>query len=226
MEIVFYPHPALRQRAGDITCIDDALRSAVREMFELMYSANGVGLAANQVGLPLRFFVMNPSGDRDEPEHEQVVINPIVRNKRGAETDEEGCLSLPSMHGDVRRATDLTVEYFTLEGETVKATLSDFTARVFQHEFDHLEGVLFIDHLPAGEQERFLPRLTELSEQFEATKLRRLSCDRRAGAGRPRDRRRRSGSAELRGWVLTRAGRQSGAFGGWHATGPSSTPAT
>ena len=95
MQIVHYPHPALRWKSSDINQINESLRSTIREMFELMYAANGIGLAANQVGLPLRFFIINLTGEAESTEEELVFINPEIRNRRGQEVGEEGCLSLP-----------------------------------------------------------------------------------------------------------------------------------
>lgn len=154
MDIVHFPHPALRFKSGDVTQIDDRFRAVIREMFELMYSSGGVGLAANQVGIPLRFFVFNPSGEREEREGEQVFINPVIRNRRGSVVGEEGCLSLPSLFGEVRRAQTIVIEAFNLEGEELRGALDDLPARIFQHELDHLDGVLFIDRLtPEGRAE-------------------------------------------------------------------------
>ena len=104
MQIVNYPHPALRWESSDVTRIDDKLRATIQEMFHLMYAAKGIGLAANQVGLPLRFFIVNLSGDADNTDEELVFINPDIKNRRGQEEGEEGCLSLPGLYADVKRA--------------------------------------------------------------------------------------------------------------------------
>lgn len=162
MDIVHFPHPALRFKSGDVTQIDDRFRAVVREMFDLMYAANGVGLAANQVGIPLRFFVFNPSGERELREEEHVFINPVIRNRKGSVVGEEGCLSLPSLFGDVRRAETIVIEAFNLEGEELRGTLEDLPARVFQHELDHLDGVLFIDRLSAEGRAALDARLGEM----------------------------------------------------------------
>jgi peptide deformylase len=103
----------------------------------------------------LRFFVFNPSGEREIREEERVFINPVIRNRKGSVVGEEGCLSLPNLFGDVRRAETIVIEAFNLEGEELRGTLEDLPARVFQHELDHLDGVLFIDRLsPEGYAER------------------------------------------------------------------------
>ena len=98
LEIVKYPHPALRYASRPIMEIDDALRSTVREMFELMYEARGIGLAANQVALPFRFFVLNLTADPEQRDQEQVFINPEIVKRHSSAEGEEGCLSLPGLY--------------------------------------------------------------------------------------------------------------------------------
>lgn len=168
MDIVHYPHPVLRFKSGDVTRIDDRFQSAVREMFELMYAAKGIGLAANQVGLPLRFFVINPSGDPAIKEEELVFINPIIKNRTGSAVGEEGCLSLPGLYGDVRRAEEVVVEAFDLTGQGFRATLDDLPARVVQHEYDHLEGTLFIDRVAEQTLRELEPKLKPFAETYAA----------------------------------------------------------
>lgn len=147
LELVEYPHPALFRRSRPLATIDDGLREAVEQMFEIMYASGGVGLAANQVALPYRLFVMNPEGRKGAGE-EIVVINPVLSHPRGSAVEEEGCLSLPGLRMDVRRPERVLLEAFSLEGEPIRADLDGFPARIVQHEFDHLEGRLFTDRLP------------------------------------------------------------------------------
>jgi peptide deformylase len=161
MEIVRFPHPALRFKSTDVSRIDEPFRAVVREMFELMYAARGVGLAANQVGIPLRFFVFNATGEREAADQEHVFVNPVIRNRKGSIVGEEGCLSLPGLFGDVRRAEEIIVECFDLSGQPVRTTLTELPARVVQHEYDHIDGVLFLDRVS---QER----LGELRAEVEA----------------------------------------------------------
>ncbi|MCA9055285.1 MAG: peptide deformylase [Planctomycetaceae bacterium] len=168
MEIVHYPHPVLRFKSGDVTRIDDRFQAAVREMFELMYAANGIGLAANQVGLPLRFFIMNPSGDPDIPEEEFVLINPVIKNRKGNVIGEEGCLSLPGLYGDVRRAEEIVVEAFDLSGQGIRATLTELPARVVQHEFDHIDGTLFIDRISEQQLRELDAKLAPFVDNFNS----------------------------------------------------------
>jgi peptide deformylase len=116
-------------------------------MFEIMYDSHGVGLAANQVALPYRMFVVNPTGDPDSGE-ELAFLNPTLSRPRGTAIQEEGCLSLPGLRADVRRPQRVIIEAWDLNGQPIRIDLDGFLARVVQHEFDHLEGRLFTDRLP------------------------------------------------------------------------------
>jgi peptide deformylase len=147
LSLVEYPHPALRRRARPLARIDDALRAAAARMFEIMYEAQGVGLAANQVALPYRMFVINVAGERGAGE-ELVFVNPVLSRPRGTAVQEEGCLSLPGVRMDVRRPERIVVDAWTLDGDPLHLDLDGLLARVVQHEFDHLEGRLFTDRLP------------------------------------------------------------------------------
>lgn len=147
MQIVPYPHPALSFKSVDVTQIDSTLRQTVRQMFDLMYAAKGIGLAANQVGLPFRFFIVNLQARPGLPDEELTFLNPILSRKRGSDLDEEGCLSLPGLYGDVRRAEALVVEAFDLDGQAFQMDLNDLEARVMQHEHDHLDGIMFTDRM-------------------------------------------------------------------------------
>jgi len=143
--------------------VDAELRKTVAEMFDLMYEARGVGLAANQVDLPYRVFVTNPEGERAAKEAEFVFINPVFRERKGMAEAEEGCLSLPGLYGMVKRPEQVEINAFNLAGEEVNYQLSGLFARIVQHEFDHLDGVLFIDRLsPTG-----LMALSESLAEFE-----------------------------------------------------------
>ncbi len=138
----------------------------VEQMFELMYSARGIGLAANQVGLPYRLFVINPAGDKDEKDQEFVFINPRITRKNGSETDEEGCLSLPEVFGPVTRATKIVVDAFDLNGQQFELELEDLPARVVQHEYDHVEGILFTDRVPTAALQKIQPQIADFESQF------------------------------------------------------------
>jgi len=147
LEIVNYPHPALRYASRPVTEIDDALRSTVREMFDLMYAAKGIGLAANQVALPFRFFILNLTADPEQKDQEKVFINPEIVKRHSSREDEEGCLSLPGLYGKVKRARKIRVRSYDLEGNLVEHDADELFSRAVQHETDHLDGKLFIDYL-------------------------------------------------------------------------------
>jgi peptide deformylase len=166
MEIVNYPHPALRWKSSDVSRIDDALRGTVREMFELMYAHKGIGLAANQVALPFRFFVANLTGEASEPDEELVFINPQIIKRRGTEIGEEGCLSLPGLYADVKRSAGVVVEAYDLDGQLFRAELDELGARAVQHEIDHLDGVLFIDRLDDIVRQEVEPKVAEFAAEY------------------------------------------------------------
>jgi peptide deformylase len=150
LRIVKYPHPALRHESKPLRRVDGELRKMVREMFDLMYEQKGVGLAANQVELPYRFFILNLEGDPAKaPEY--VFLNPVISRRSGTVESEEGCLSFPEIYAPVKRSEKLVLSAYNLDGEEVNYDLSGFFARAIQHEYDHLDGVLFIDRLtPSG----------------------------------------------------------------------------
>jgi peptide deformylase len=166
MQIVQYPHPALRWKSQPITQIDAELRTTVRKMFDLMYESRGVGLAANQVALPYRLFVVNVSADPEQRDEEHVFINPEIVRRKGSLEDEEGCLSLPELYGPVRRADQIQVEAFDLAGRGVELNLTELPSRIVQHEFDHLDGVLFIDRMSDSARREVEPRLADFEASF------------------------------------------------------------
>jgi peptide deformylase len=151
LRIVQYPHPTLRHVSKPLARVDQELRAAVREMFDLMYEAQGVGLAANQVDLPYRLFVLNLQSDPEAADEEYVFINPVLSERKGTIEAEEGCLSLPGVYGQVKRPEHVLLNAFDLGGEEVTMELEGLFARAVQHEIDHLDGILFIDRLsPTG----------------------------------------------------------------------------
>ena len=166
LAVVPHPHPALRTKAKPVTEINAALRRAVAEMFELMYATEGVGLAANQVARPWRLFVCNPTGEADEKDQERVFLNPEIVQRSGSDVAEEGCLSLPDVFGDVRRAKRITVEAFDLDGNLFSMDLDDLTARVVMHEADHLDGVMFPDRMTNAERAKIATKLADFEHEF------------------------------------------------------------
>jgi peptide deformylase len=141
----------LRHVSKNLRRVDADLHRMVREMFDLMYEARGVGLAANQVDLPYRFFIINLQSDPKAADEEFVFINPVITGRKGMSEAEEGCLSLPSLYGDVKRPERITLNAYGLGGDELTMELDGLFARAAQHEIDHLDGVLFIDRLsPTG----------------------------------------------------------------------------
>ena len=139
--------PVLRQRSTPVATVDDAVRRLVDDLFETMHAAKGVGLAANQVGIARRVAVVDVGEESPPP---LVLINPkIVHASDVVDTAEEGCLSIPEIYGEVERPVGITVEALDRDGRPYKVELSGFKARAAQHEIDHLDGVLFLDHLSA-----------------------------------------------------------------------------
>jgi peptide deformylase len=166
LRIVNYPHPALRYRSRPVTQIDDDLRAVVREMFDLMYAAKGVGLAANQVALPYRFFILNTTADPEQKDQELVFINPEIVKRHSSLEDEEGCLSLPGLYAKVRRAKKIKVQAYNLAGELVEHEAEELFGRAVQHETDHLDGKLFIDYLGILAKHAIKDKLRAFEEQF------------------------------------------------------------
>jgi peptide deformylase len=147
MKIVHYPHPALRHRARALTCIDKKLHLYIGQMWDLMYEARGLGLAATQVALPFQLLLMNITGDPKEKDREEIYINPVIVEHKGTMDGDEGCLSFPDLFQKVRRFKTVTVQAYNIKGEPVEVVASDLAARAWQHEIDHLNGVLYIDKM-------------------------------------------------------------------------------
>ncbi|MCP3892877.1 MAG: peptide deformylase [Desulfobulbaceae bacterium] len=149
-KIYQYPEPVLRKETEIITAFDEKLAHLVEEMVETMYDAPGVGLAAPQIGQSLKLIVVDTSRDSEEDQQQQqhmVIINPQIIKHEGSQVDEEGCLSVPELTAKVNRHKKITVTYQDLTGKEHELTTEDRFAVVLQHEIDHLNGILFIDHL-------------------------------------------------------------------------------
>ena len=146
--------PVLRQRSGEITKVTDVHRRLIKDMIDTMRDAPGVGLAAPQVGVVERIFVWEV-----EEEHGALINPEIVKRSRKKATEEEGCLSLPGLVYPVERSLEVVVRALDENGATIEIAGEDLLARVFQHEIDHLDGVLFIDHLTEGERKEALATL-------------------------------------------------------------------
>jgi peptide deformylase len=147
-----------------VTRFDDELRRLAADMHAAMAAAKGVGLAAPQVGISARILVLNPSG---KPEDALTLVNPVLSLDEGSESGEEGCLSFPGIYAEVERAATLRVDAQDLTGGTIRRELSGFVARIVQHEFDHLEGVLFVDRFSSADKLRARKHLRALEERFK-----------------------------------------------------------
>ena len=170
LRVLRYPHPALRAPNSEVTpdeLADGSIQKVAREMLLVMYAAEGVGLAAPQVGVNKRLMVYNESGDKTKWLQEVVLVNPqIVEFSDTTDVETEGCLSFPKMNGGVQRSKWIKVEAMSLKGKKIKKKYVGWEARIFQHEYDHLDGKVYIDHLNADDQELVAPRLKELIEEF------------------------------------------------------------
>lgn len=158
LKILEYPDPRLRTRAVQIESVDDDIRRLVADMFETMYAAPGVGLAATQVDVHKRVIVMDVSEAKDEP---KCLINPEILEKNGALTSDEGCLSVPGVTDEVERAEQIRVSALAQDGEPMEFEASGLLAVCIQHEMDHLEGKLFVDYLSELKRRRIKKKLSK-----------------------------------------------------------------
>jgi peptide deformylase len=165
LKIIQYPHPTLRHVSKPLVRVDAELCDMIKQMFPMMYEAKGVGLAANQVDLPYRFFIVNEKSDPEKGE-ELVFINPVLSRHKGSAEGEEGCLSLPGLYADVMRSEQVTIDAYNLDGEPVHIEAEGFLARVLQHETDHINGKLFVDRLGTAAQLEVRDAMREFEIQF------------------------------------------------------------
>jgi peptide deformylase len=158
-EILVVPHPVLKQVSERVETVDDALRTLMDDMLETMYAAPGIGLAAVQVGVPKRVIVMDIAG-KDELRQPRYFINPeIVWASEETAPYEEGCLSVPDIYDEVERPARVKIRYLNYAGEPVEEDAEGIFAVCIQHEMDHLEGVLFIDHLSRLKREQAIKKV-------------------------------------------------------------------
>lgn len=156
LKILEYPDPRLRKKAVPVASVDDALRRLIEDMFETMYDAPGIGLAATQVDVHRRLLVADVSAEKDHP---YVLINPEIVAQDGLEVSEEGCLSVPGYFEEVERAERVRVRYLDRDGAAIEADFEGLLAVCVQHEIDHLDGRLFIDYLSEAKRQRIRKRL-------------------------------------------------------------------
>ena len=161
-EILVVPHPVLKQVSTPVEVVDDALRALMDDMLETMYDAPGIGLAAVQIGVPKRVIVMDLAG-KDEPPAPRYFVNPeIVWASDDTAPYEEGCLSVPEYYDEVERPARVKLKYLNYQGEAVEEDADGMFAVCIQHEMDHLEGVLFIDHLSRLKREQAIKKVKKL----------------------------------------------------------------
>ena len=182
VELVLYPDPRLRDPAKAVTKIEPGLRGLCAEMFRVMYAARGIGLAGPQVGVGLRILVANLTGDPARTEEERVFLNPEIRSKSGELLEEEGCLSLPGIVAPVQRAERVEVRATGLDEAPLEVTAEGLYARLFQHEIDHLDGILLIDKISAADRRQWEPVLAELEKDFKLKRPRTRRRESRAAA--------------------------------------------
>ncbi len=163
--LVLLPDPILRQQSLPVERVDAELEGFIDDMLETMYDAPGIGLAAIQVGVPRRLLVIDVAG-KDEPRNPQVFINPeVVDTGDGVNVYEEGCLSIPDYYADVERPETITVKYLGRDGKENTVEADGLLATCLQHEIDHLNGVLFIDHISKLKRDMVVRKFTKLAKQ-------------------------------------------------------------
>jgi peptide deformylase len=163
--LIILPDPILRQVSRPVEKVDAAVRSLADDMLATMYDAPGIGLAAIQVGEPLRMLTIDLSGE-DEEKAPRVFLNPeILSSSDERSTYEEGCLSIPDYYAEVERPATVTVRYLGLDGKLHEEEASGLLATCLQHELDHLDGILFIDHISKLKREMVVKKFTKLARR-------------------------------------------------------------
>jgi peptide deformylase len=167
-----FPDPVLRQKAKEITAFDDSLQDLIKDMVETMYDAPGVGLAAPQIGESTQLIVVDISKEEDE-QRAMAMINPKITAQEGKQVDEEGCLSVIDLTADVKRSRKITVHYQDTKGTEQEMTVEDRFAVVLQHEIDHLNGILFIDHLSTLKRTLYKKKVKKMMAAAQKSKPQR-----------------------------------------------------
>ncbi len=173
LEVLQFPDPRLKLKSTPVTVVDDALRPLAAEMIQVMYDEPGIGLAAPQVGHAIRLLVMDTVWNEEGAEREpSVIINPQILTREGQIEWEEGCLSVPDFTAEVERSEHVVVRYTNLEGEEVTEDVTGLRAVCFQHEIDHLDGILFIDRISRLKRSLYVKRRKkQLREEEEPASL-------------------------------------------------------
>ena len=162
LTILEYPDPRLRKKAVPVVDINDDIRRIVEDMLETMYAEHGGGLAANQVNIQQRIVVMDGSDEKNEP---ICAINPEIISRSGTQYETEGCLSLPGVLDKVSRAAIVRFRALDRDGKPYEMEVEGYLAKCIQHEIDHLDGILFVDHLSRLKQERLRKKLQKARQQ-------------------------------------------------------------
>lgn len=162
-----FPDPILREKTEPVTTFDQALKELVADMAETMYAAPGVGLAANQIGVCRKVVLVDATRDKEKNGKREylVFINPEIIDAEGSQVDEEGCLSVLQLTANVKRFRKILVRALDLAGKPFELEAEDYFARIIQHELDHLNGILFIDHLSALKRTLYKRRLKKILEE-------------------------------------------------------------
>ena len=164
LRILEFPDPRLRKKAVPVEAVDDSLRQLIDDMFETMYEAPGIGLAATQVDVHRRLLIADVSQEKNEP---HVLINPEILGQEGSEVTEEGCLSVPGYYEEIERAERIKVRYLDRDGNEQESKFEGLLAVCVQHEVDHLQGRLFIDYLSEVKRQRIRKRLAKDRRQHQ-----------------------------------------------------------
>ena len=164
LQIILYPDPRLKAVSRPVLTSDGPLHAVAARMFQLMRQHGGVGLAAPQVGLNIRMFIMNHSG---QPQDDRVYINPELTEAEGSEEGEEGCLSLPDIRSGILRSRTLRMQAADLDGRPIDQADAGYVARIWQHEFDHLNGVLILDRMGPVAKLRHRGAIRDLQEKWD-----------------------------------------------------------
>jgi peptide deformylase len=167
-EILTVPHPVLKQKSVAVEAVDDELRALMDDMLETMYAAPGIGLAAVQIGVPKRVIVMDLAREGEDPQPRHFVNPEILWASEETAPYEEGCLSVPEIYDEVERPARVKLRYLNYQGETVEEDAEGLFAVCIQHEMDHLEGVLFIDHLSRLKRDRAVQKVKKLKRDEAA----------------------------------------------------------
>ena len=165
LKLIYAPDPILKKESVSIPQVDDHHRELIKQMYEVMYSANGVGLAAPQIGLNIRIFILD-AGSRDEEKKPITIINPkIISLEKNIVPYEEGCLSFPEHFAEIDRPDKLKIEYIDENNKKKILSTDGFNSRIIQHELDHLNGILFVDHLSRLKRDVIIRKMKKFKKE-------------------------------------------------------------